>query len=88
MADILASAEGDPRQRVLILSGLGGIGKTRFLIAFAKTYQKRSTTVFCSNANSEEILKNSFIRMACVIKLDQQKASRQEDEEMVTNESP
>lgn len=49
----LVPKEGISTQRVLVLSGLGGMGKTQLSIEFAKRYQESFDTIYWMNAKSE-----------------------------------
>lgn len=47
-------------QRVKIVSGLGGMGKTQLAIAFAKRYQTSFSSIFWINAQSETLLRQQL----------------------------
>ena len=53
-----------PQQRVVVLHGLGGIGKTQTAIHFAEQYQQDYTAVLWFNAKDEDTLRQSFITNA------------------------
>ena len=48
------------KRKVLVLHGLGGIGKSQLAIEYAKKYQHKYTAVLWLNAKTEDLLKRSF----------------------------
>jgi hypothetical protein len=52
------------RRNTVILSGLGGIGKTQLAIAYAKQYKDSYSAVFWVNMRDEESAKQSFAAIA------------------------
>jgi len=52
------------RRKVLVLGGMGGIGKTQLAISYAKRHQTHYTSVFWLNATSEVSLKTSLRNIA------------------------
>jgi NADPH:quinone reductase-like Zn-dependent oxidoreductase len=48
------------RQQVVVLNGLGGIGKTQLAVEFARKHQAAFTSVFWLDGNSEDSLKQSI----------------------------
>ncbi|KAF2183063.1 hypothetical protein K469DRAFT_786379 [Zopfia rhizophila CBS 207.26] len=52
------------QQKVFVVYGLGGIGKTQLAIEFARKNQGRFSSVFWLDGSSETSLKQSFVRMA------------------------
>lgn len=52
------------RQKVFVLHGLGGIGKTQLAVEFARTYHRRFSAVFWLDGRSEESLKRSVASCA------------------------
>ena len=59
------------RQKVFILHGLGGIGKTQLAVEFARTYYRRFSAVFWLDGRSEESLKRSIASCASRISVGQ-----------------
>lgn len=64
MWEILRPIEESREQRLLVLGGMGGIGKTQLAIAFAKQHSNEYDSVFWLNASSETALKDSFRSIA------------------------
>ena len=52
------------RQKVFILHGLGGIGKTQLAVEFARLYHRRFSSVFWLDWRSEDSLKRSVASCA------------------------
>jgi NB-ARC domain len=50
----------DYRQQVVVLHGLGGIGKTQLAVEFARKHQAAFTSVFWLDGSSEDSLKQSI----------------------------
>lgn len=55
------------RRKILVLDGLGGIGKTQLAVEFARKHQAAFTSVFWLDGNSKDSLKQSII--ACVSRI-------------------
>jgi hypothetical protein len=51
-------------RNVVIVHGLGGIGKTQLAVAFARKHHRRFSAVFWLDGASETSLKQSFVGMA------------------------
>jgi hypothetical protein len=56
--------QGDGSRRVVVLHGLGGIGKTQLSIAYAKRHKDNYSAIFWLNINDEDFLKQSFAKLA------------------------
>ena len=54
----------DSTRKVLILGGMGGIGKTQLAISYAKRHRHSYPSIFWLNANTEATLNNSLRAMA------------------------
>jgi hypothetical protein len=55
---------GDGSRRIVVLHGLGGIGKTQLTVAYAKRYKDSYSAVFWLNIKDEDSLKQSFAKIA------------------------
>jgi hypothetical protein len=51
-------------RQVVILHGLGGIGKTQLAIAYAKAHQKDYSAIFWLNIKDKVSVKQSYLRLA------------------------
>lgn len=51
--------------------GLGGLGKTRLSITFAKQYHEKYSSGFWLNAKDELSLKQDFVRVSQIVEMDQ-----------------
>lgn len=60
-----------PRRRILVLQGLGGIGKTQLAIHYAVQSQERYTAIFWTNGRTEAELRLSLAGLAEQIPLPQ-----------------
>jgi hypothetical protein len=52
------------RRKVVVVHGLGGIGKTQLAVEFARKHHHRFSAVFWLDGSSEASLKQSFVDMA------------------------
>ncbi|KAH8689788.1 hypothetical protein GQ44DRAFT_229967 [Phaeosphaeriaceae sp. PMI808] len=52
------------RRKVVVIHGLGGIGKTQLAVEFARKHHRRFSAVFWLDGSSEASLKQSFVDMA------------------------
>jgi hypothetical protein len=59
------------RQRIHVLHGLGGIGKTQLAVEFARQHHRRFSAVFWLDGRSEDSLKRSIASYARKIPQDQ-----------------
>jgi hypothetical protein len=59
------------RQKIHVLRGLGGIGKTQLAVEFARRHHSRFSSVFWLDGRSEDILKRSIASCAGRIPLGQ-----------------
>lgn len=66
LTDVKKTFQGDgsPQRRVVLLQGLGGIGKTQLAITFVKYHRENYSAVFWLNGKNEDTLKQSFTDMA------------------------
>src|SRR5271156_2348771 len=60
MKIILLSGPDSSNRKVLVLGGMGGIGKTQLAIHFTKRYRSSYSSIFWLNAASESTLRSSF----------------------------
>lgn len=82
MKEHLLPDDGHSQQKIFILHGPGGMGKSQLAIKFAKRHQKAYSAIFWLNAKSEETLKRSLACMASrVLKPSLLRESRDEAEE-------
>ena len=61
---MLPSSTDRTRQKICVLHGLGGIGKTQLAIEFARKYRQRYSAVFWIDSSSKEKLKQSIANLA------------------------
>jgi AAA+ ATPase superfamily predicted ATPase len=76
LAEIHRTLRGDGSRRIVILHGLGGIGKTQLTVAYAKRYKDSYSAVFWLNVKDEDSLKQSFANVAKQILREHSSASR------------
>ncbi|KAK7912297.1 hypothetical protein PG985_014778, partial [Apiospora marii] len=67
LAEIRSSLSSDGSRRVIVLHGLGGIGKTQIAITYAKRYRDEYSAVFWLNIKDEASIQQSFIKVATQI---------------------
>ena len=66
-------------RKVLILGGMGGIGKTQLAITYAKRHRHSYSSIFWLNANNEATLKNSLRTLANRILLPEMVSGLEDD---------
>jgi AAA+ ATPase superfamily predicted ATPase len=59
------------RQKIFVLRGLGGIGKTQLAVEFIRRHHKPFSSVFWLDGNSNDSLKRSLADCASRIQADQ-----------------
>ncbi|SLM38624.1 Tetratricopeptide-like helical domain [Lasallia pustulata] len=65
LVEIKEAFQGDGSQRrVVLLHGLGGIGKTQLAVTFVKEHRDAYSAIFWLNGKNEDTLKQSFAVMA------------------------
>ena len=64
LREMQTSLRGDGSRKVVVLHGLGGIGKTQLAIAYAKRHKDDYSAVLWLNAKDEDSVKSSFARIA------------------------
>ena len=67
MENILLPNSISSTRKVLVLGGMGGIGKTQLAITYAKRYRSSYSSIFWLNASSKTALLTSLRRLACNI---------------------
>jgi hypothetical protein len=82
MAKALRPNHETHKQQRLVLSGMGGIGKTQLAIAYAESGLVSYSSVFLINAESEAALNNSFRSVASLI-FDVEELAELADKEIV-----
>ncbi|KAN0067790.1 TPR-like protein [Elaphomyces granulatus] len=76
LAEIHRTLRGDGSRRIVVLHGLGGIGKTQLTVAYAKRHKDNYSAVFWLNIKDEDSLKQSFAKVAKQILREHPSASR------------
>ena len=61
---LLPKPTRDLHRKVLILHGLGGIGKTQLAVAFARKYQKTYSSIFWLDGSSKDQVRQSLAKIA------------------------
>src|SRR5712664_3649450 len=64
LAEIHRTLRGDGSRHIVVLHGLGGIGKTQLTIAYAKQHKDNYSAVFWLNIKDEDSIKRSFSKVA------------------------
>jgi hypothetical protein len=64
LAEMHKTLSGDGSRRIIVLHGLGGIGKTQLTIAYAKRHKDSYSAVLWLNIKDEDSLKQSFAKVA------------------------
>jgi hypothetical protein len=64
MKTVLLSNPTPPTRKVLVLGGMGGIGKTQLAVTYAKRYSSSYSSIFWLNASSKTALLTSLRRLA------------------------
>lgn len=64
MAEMRRALSSDGSRRVVVLHGLGGIGKTQLAVAYAKRYRDEYSGVFWINVKDEASIRQSVTNIA------------------------
>jgi hypothetical protein len=64
LVEIHNALGGDGSRRIVVLHGLGGIGKTQLSAAYAKRHKDNYSAIFWLNIKDEDSLKQSFVKLA------------------------
>lgn len=67
---------GDGSRCIVVLHGLGGIGKTQLTVAYAKRHKDNYSAIFWLNIKDEDSLKQSYAKIAKQILREHPLASR------------
>ncbi|KAI0874466.1 kinesin light chain [Hypoxylon argillaceum] len=76
LAEMHERLQSDGGRRVVVLHGLGGMGKTQLAIEYMKRHKDNYSAVFWLNIKDENSLKQSFARIAHQIKRHHPSASQ------------
>ncbi|XP_044715953.1 tetratricopeptide repeat domain-containing protein [Hirsutella rhossiliensis] len=76
LAEMHSILRGDGSRRVVVLHGLGGIGKTQLTVAYAKRHRYDYSAIFWLNIKGQDSLKQSFVKVAKQILREHPLASR------------
>jgi ATP/maltotriose-dependent transcriptional regulator MalT len=76
LAEIQRMLRGDGSRRIVVLHGLGGIGKTQLTVAYTKRHKDNYSAVFWLNIKDEDSVKQSFAKVAKQILREHPSASR------------
>ena len=71
MVEILSPGAKNKQRRILVLHGLGGVGKTQLGLAYARRYQHIYSAVFWLNGQTRESLEQSLAGLARQLPKDQ-----------------
>ena len=69
MKDLLLPSIDAKKQKVLILHGLGGIGKTQLSLEYARVHRNDYSAIFWVTGKTRESLRQGFVRIAERIQL-------------------
>ncbi len=86
LAETHKALSGDGSRQVVVLHGLGGIGKTQLSVAYAKQHKHNYSAIFWLNIKDEDSLKQSFLKVAKQISREHSSALRLSNVE--ANEKP
>lgn len=64
LAEIHEHLQYDNSRRIVVLHGLGGMGKTQLSIAYASSRRDEYSAVFWLNCKDEDALKQSYLKVA------------------------
>jgi hypothetical protein len=76
LAQMHSILRGDGSRRVVVLHGLGGIGKTQLAIAYAKQHRDNYSAIFWINIKDENTLNQSFVKIIKQVKRQHPSANR------------
>ncbi|KAI1157631.1 kinesin light chain 1 [Nemania serpens] len=64
LAEMHRTLNSDGSRRVVVLHGLGGIGKTQLAVTYAKRYKDEYSAIFWFNIKDETSIQHSFTKVA------------------------
>jgi ATP/maltotriose-dependent transcriptional regulator MalT len=64
LAEMHRLLHGENSRSIIVLHGLGGIGKTQLAIKYLKRHKAKYTAIFWINASDQDSLKLSFVEVA------------------------
>ncbi|KAF2732464.1 kinesin light chain 1 [Polyplosphaeria fusca] len=64
LEEMRKALSSDGSRQTVVLHGLGGIGKTQLTVAYAKRHRNSYSAIFWLNVNDEDLVKQSFAKMA------------------------
>ena len=64
LREIHEALSGDGSRHIVVLYGLGGIGKTQLAITYAKRHKDNYSAIFWLNIKDEDSLKQNFVNVA------------------------
>ncbi|KAN0078814.1 hypothetical protein V8E54_005327 [Elaphomyces granulatus] len=76
LTEIHRKLRRDGSRHIVVLHGLGGIGKTQLTVAYAKRHKDNYSAIFWLNIKDEDSLKQSFAKVAKQILREHPSASR------------
>jgi hypothetical protein len=76
LAEVHQALSIDDPRRMVVLHGLGGIGKTQLAVAYARRHRGSYTAIFWLNCKDGDSLKQSFAKIAKQILREHPSASR------------
>ncbi|KAG4427447.1 hypothetical protein IFR05_017069 [Cadophora sp. M221] len=85
LAEVYKALSGDGSRRVVVLHGLGGIGKTQLSVAYAKQHKDNYSAIFWLNIKDEDSLKQSFLKVAKQISREHPSVLRLSNVETIEN---
>ncbi|OAQ58796.1 kinesin light chain [Pochonia chlamydosporia 170] len=76
IAEVRRTLSSDGTRRIIVLHGLGGIGKTQLAVTYIKRYRDEHSAIFWFNIKDESSIQQSFTKVARQILQQHPNASR------------